>query len=153
MALIESKQSQSHTITKGINIMSTQVNSAYAYRQFIASIATSILDEAIEIEGLDIDAVQDTLYEMAADAAGETEVAIYTHHHLDVIKFSEYASEFISEFGNESAGDILINGGLEGLHTAIAVYCIEADMREWLSINAEDIIDARIAELLQGEEE
>lgn len=131
--------------------MSTQINTAYAYYQFIQTTAESILEETIERVGLDFDDVQDALYDVVSEMAGNTDVAIYYHHHLDVIKHSRYADEFTSEFGIECAGQILKDNGLDGLHASIAVYCIEQDIREWLNDNAEEVIEARAVEL--GEEE
>lgn len=131
--------------------MSTQINTSCAYYQFIQTTAESILEETIKRVGLDFDDVQDTLCDVVSESAGDTEVAIYSHYHLDVIQHSGYANEFVDEFGSESAGQILADRGLSGLHAAIAVYCIEADIQEWLRDNAEEIIETRIVEL--GEEE
>lgn len=145
MALIETR---TPLITNyRIYIMSTKINSAFAYRAFIKSTAESILEDIIDQEGLDVDAVTDALYDAVSEQAGNTEIAIYTHHHLNVLAHSKYAEEFCNEFGNKYAGQILADRDLSGLQEAIAVFCIEADIREWLSSNAEDIIEARIVEL------
>lgn len=155
MALIEARSSHHLTQTIGTNIMSSTTNltTAYDYRQFIKSTAESILEDVIAQEGLDVHAVDATMYEAVTEVAQSTEVAIYNRHHLNVIQHSEYADEFCNEFGNEYAGDVLAKCGLDGLHAGIALYCIEADIWAWLRENAEDIIETRIAELGAGEEE
>lgn len=118
-----------------------------AYFNNCAALGRAVLEELIDQHGLDVDACQDAAYEHVSESVDSSAMAIYMQHHLPILQFSTHADYFVDEFGSESAGDVLKEEGLDGLHAAVAVYCIQADVMAWLSENLEDTIEQRIEEL------
>lgn len=58
---------------------------------------------------------------------------IYNAYNLDVIQHSDNEDYYIDEFGAEDAGVTLKNGGLSGLHTAVAFWALYADVQNMIS--------------------
>lgn len=121
-----------------------------AYFNNCAALGLSVLDSLISEHGLDVDACQDAAHQLVTETVGNNNMSIYYHYHLPILQFSTHGDYFVDEFGADCAGDILKDRGLDGLHGAIATYCIEADVMDWLSDNLEDTIEERI-EALGGE--
>ena len=66
---------------------------------------------------------------------------IYYSYNLDVIKFSDNADYMMDNLGTESAGQILAEGGIDSLHTAIAFWAMYADVQEKLEEAFDDYIE------------
>jgi len=58
---------------------------------------------------------------------------IYYAYNLDVIKYSDNEDYMEQNFGNEYAGEIMAEKGLDGLHTVIAFWCMYADVQEHIN--------------------
>lgn len=67
---------------------------------------------------------------------------IYNAYNLDVIQHSDNEDYYIDEFGSESAGEELKNGGLSRLHTAVAYWALYADVQGMISDELDAIEDA-----------
>lgn len=113
-----------------------------SYFAFIENTARNYLAECVERVGCDLDDVLEEVSEGLHELVGSLEIAIYSHHHLPIIQYSTYADEFVDEFGAEHAGDILSEKGLDGLHAAIAEYCIWGDLNDWIRDEAEDYVES-----------
>lgn len=111
----------------------TDLNSQYDYYQQINAIARELVSEAMEQSENDREQaeelINDTLLHETIDGH---EWVIYYAYNLDVIKYSDNEDYMEQNFGNEEAGTILAEKGLNGLHTAIAFWCMYADVQERL---------------------
>jgi hypothetical protein len=123
------------------NVTATQSS----YFAFIENTARNYLAECVERVGCDLDDVLEEAAEGLHELAGSLEIAIYYHHHLPIIQYSTYSDEFVCEFGAECAGDILKDKGLNGLHAAIAEYCIWGDLNDRINDEVEDYIESVLA--------
>ena len=131
--------------------MSNVTANKVSYFAFIENNARNYLAECVERVGCDLDDVLEEAAEGLHELAGSLEIAIYNHHHLPILQYSMYADEFADEFGAECAGDILKDKGLNGLHAAVAEYCIWGDLNDWINDEAEDYVES-ILEAQDSEE-
>lgn len=126
----------------------SNINSSQYWSE-VQSIANSIATEAMQ----SCDNVRDDAEELINDSLlNETidghEWIIYNSYNLDVIQYSDNEDYYIDEFGTESAGEELKNGGLSGLHTAVAFWALYADVQNLIS----DELDT-LEEAVEEEEE
>ena len=120
----------------------TDLNTQYDYNKEVNSIAEDLVNDAMftakdENEDMEFD----ELKEIAEELINDTELhqtidshqwIIYTAYALPVIQYSPNDDYLIDNFGNEEASFILANSGLNALHTAIAFWCMYADVQEQL---------------------
>lgn len=71
---------------------------------------------------------------------------IYYAYNLDVINYSDNADYMTDNFGNDMAGDILKEQGLNSLHTAMAFWCMYADVADELAEHGRDYFDEYLAQ-------
>lgn len=114
----------------------TEINS------IAASIATECMDEC--------DNDRDKAEELINDSRLHEEIdshqwVIYYSYNLDVIQHSDNSDYMTDKFGNDYAGQILADKGLNDLHTAIAFWCMHADVQDKLS-DALDTIEESLPE-------
>ena len=127
------------------------LNTQYDYNTEINSIAEDLVNDAMftakdENEDMEFD----ELKEIAEELINDTELhqtidshqwIIYTAYALPVIQYSPNDDYLIDNFGNEEAGFILANSGLNALHTATAFWCMYADVQEQLEQAFDDYED------------
>jgi hypothetical protein len=58
------------------------------------------------------------------------EFVIYTAYHLPIINYSDNPDYMVDNFGDECLSTSLREGGLSGLHTALAFWALYADVSE-----------------------
>lgn len=111
----------------------TDLNTEYDYTQQIRAIAAELVSEAMDQSDNDKDQaeelINDTLLHETIDGH---EWVIYYAYNLDVIKYSDNEDYMEQNFGNEYAGEIMADKGLDGLHTVIAFWCMYADVQDEL---------------------
>lgn len=108
-------------------------------------IATEAIDQAMgpadgapftdEVREAAEEIINDTLLHETTDSH---QWVIYYSYNLDVIKHSGNEDYMVDNFGSEHAGDIMKNQGLDSLHSAIAFWCMYADVQD----NIESALDA-----------
>ena len=112
----------------------------------INNIAESIVDDAMQQFDNDRseaeEFINDTLLHEVIDGH---QWVIYQSYNLDIIGHSSNEEYMIDNFGGESLEASLKDGGLNGLHTAIAFWAMYADVQE--------LIDTKIDEKLESLEE
>jgi len=113
----------------------TDLNTEYEYHQEILAIAENLVTEAMTngngIREESEEAINDYMLHEYIDGH---QWVIYYAYNLDVIKYSDNDGYMEDNFGTEEAGAILADRGLSGLHTAIAFWCMYADVQEQLEI-------------------
>lgn len=132
------------------------------YNQEVQSLAKAIVQDvldSLDIEGLQPEQVQDlfdeNLYDTTHEAIDSHEYIIYTAYHLPILQYSDNANYMVEELGNEIAGEVFHDKGLDGLHQALAYWAMLADTQEAIH-ELQDDIEEKIQELAeqleQGEE-
>ena len=109
----------------------------------VEALANSIATEAMQScdndrEGAE-EMINDSLLHETIDGH---EWIINNAYNLDVIQHSDNTDYYIDEFGSESAGEELKNGGLSGLHTAIAFWALYADVQNMISEELDTLEEA-----------
>lgn len=113
--------------------------SSIEYRNEISSIAENLATEAMADNDNDRQAAEDDINDSRLhETIDGHKWVIYNAYNADVMRHSENNDYFIDNFGNEEAGNILKDRGLDGLHNVIAFYCMYADVQDKLS----DALDA-----------
>lgn len=112
-----------------------KIETSWDYNQVVLSMVDSViyrLNEAIDCkqvedkEGLE-ELLNDSILHETIDGS---EYIIYNCYHLPIIQFSDNEDYYIDNFGSESLEHSLKEGGLSGLHCAIAFYALYADVSE-----------------------
>jgi hypothetical protein len=57
---------------------------------------------------------------------------IYNYYNLQVIRYSDNEDYMADNFGSDALAETLKESGLDGLHTAIAFWCLYADVQDML---------------------
>jgi len=103
------------------------------YWEEVEGIAANLVCEALQsCEGDKVDAealIQDSLLHESIDGH---EWVIYTAYHLDIIQISPNDEYLVCNFGNDYAGELLAESGLNHLHMAIAFWALYADVQDKL---------------------
>lgn len=115
---------------------------SFDYYQVVASLADSViyvLNEAIDCEQVNdkddlLDLLNDSVLHETIDGS---EWAIYNCHHLTIIQNSSNDEYMSDNLGAESLASAL-EGGLSSLHSAIAFWCLYADVMEIVNDILED---------------
>tara|TARA_R110000803_G_scaffold183400_1_gene245743 strand:- start:183 stop:554 length:372 start_codon:yes stop_codon:yes gene_type:complete len=112
----------------------------------INNIAESIVDDAMEQKDNDRSEAEEFINDsLLHEVVDGHQWIIYYAYNLDVIGHSNNDEYMIDNFGGESLEASLKDGGLNGLHTAIAFWAMYADVQE--------LIDTKIDEKLESLEE
>ena len=128
--------------------MSTEINNANAYRAIVADYAEMIATEAMEQAENDRSQAEELIYDtLLHETVDGSEYVIYYRHHLPIIQYSDNEAYMIENFGEESAGDALREGGVERLHMAIAFWALYADISDRLP----EVLDAMEEEATEEE--
>ena len=106
------------------------------YFQEVEAIAQAIIEEIVSmLESADAEEIREfsndngTAYEWV----DSHEYSIYNWRHLPILGFSDNAEAYIEELGAESAGEVLKQNGLSGLHAALASFAFLRDVEEKMS--------------------
>ena len=104
------------------------------YRAELKYLAASLLDENKEEASERGDSVLEFIMDNGLDheTVDGHQWMIYYSYSLDIIKHSSNEDYMVDNLGDESLGHALKNGGLNGLHQAIAFYAMLADLNEAL---------------------
>ena len=125
--------------------MANQITSAQYYNE-VNSLAEIIAEEAMQQSDNDRsdaeELINDSLLHEAIDGH---QWIIYYAYNLDVYQHSDNSNYLIDNLGNEYAGTILQEKGLDGLHCALAFWALYADVQEKIS-DALDEIEKSIEE-------
>ena len=113
---------------------------SYEYWNEVESLAKSIIADAMAENDNDKDAAMDDINDSRLHATIDGhQWVIYTAYNLDVYQHSENSDYFIDNFGNDEAGAILKDRGLDGLHAVIAFYALYADVQDKINELADEI--------------
>ena len=111
----------------------------------VQSIANSLATEAMQSCENDRDDAEELINDsLLHEAIDQHEWIIYNCYNLDVIQYSDNEDYLIDNFGLESAGESLKNGGLDGLHTAVAFWALYADVQEKISDELDTLEEAAV---------
>ncbi len=112
------------------------------YNKEIESIAYTLIEEAMEYSrennsDYDFEDHKECALEYINESSLHQTVdshqwIIYTAYALDVIQYSRNDEYMMDNFKAEALESALKDGGLNGLHTAIAFWCMYADIQESL---------------------
>ena len=118
--------------------MSNQIT-CYSYWKEVLLATKSLAREAMEQTDGDREVAEDLINDsMLHEYVDGHQWIIYNGYNLDVIKFSDNADYYVDNFGVDCAGEELKTNGLSGLHTAIAFWCMYADIRDRISDALDD---------------
>lgn len=114
------------------------IENEYDYRQVVLNLVYSVvsgINEALESGDCEFeyDSIEDFVNdELLHSVVDGSEFAIYNHYHMPIIMQSSNDEYYIDNFGTESAGEVLKQSGLSGLHSSIAFFAMYADVKEEL---------------------
>ena len=103
------------------------------YNKEVQSIAQCIVnDNKADYEDSEAleEAINDTLLHEAIDSHMWI---IYYYYNLDVYQHSDNRDYYMDNLGGDCMVESLKQGGLQGLHQALAFWCLYADVQEALS--------------------
>lgn len=113
----------------------TDLNTEFEYNKEIRDLAECIVeaayneyDEVTDRETAE-ERINDTLLHETIDGH---QWVIYYAYNLDVIKYSPNDDYMVDNFGGEALEAAIKEGGMNGLHTAVAFWCMYADVQEEL---------------------
>jgi len=111
------------------------LTTGYEYNQEIIGIAKDLVIEAMEQSNNDREEAEELINDsLLHETIDSHRWVIYYAYNLDVIKYSDNDDYMEDSFGTEEAGVILADKGLSGLHSAIAFWCMYADVQDQLEI-------------------
>ena len=111
----------------------------YSYWKEVLLATKSLAREAMEQTDGDREAAEDLINDsMLHEYVNDHQWIIFNGYNLNVIKFSDNADYYVDNFGADCAGEELKTNGLSGLHTAIAFWCMYADIRDRISDALDD---------------
>ena len=132
--------------------MANQITSAQYYNE-VNSLAEIIAEEAMQQSDNDRsdaeELINDSLLHEAIDGH---QWIIYYAYNLDVYQHSDNSNYLIDNLGNEYAGTILQEKGLDGLHQALAFWALYADVQEKISDALDEIEDNIEEETEEGQD-
>jgi hypothetical protein len=110
-----------------------QISSSQYWNQIQAA-AESLALDAMQENDFDKEAASDAIFDnLLHEYVDGHQWIIYNAYNLDVIQHSDNADYYVDNFGCEAAGEELKNNGLSGLHTAVAFWCMYADIADKIS--------------------
>lgn len=104
------------------------------YEQEIKDLAINLIEE----NQASADELEQSVYEFIRDNGYDHELVdghqwiIYTGYHQSILAYSDNTDCMIEEFGNEHAGDVLRDKGLDGLTLTMSFYAMLADLNKEL---------------------
>ena len=117
----------------------------YEYFEEVHAVATDIIDRAVEqlkdqCDTVTADTVNELLWDnnYLMEAIDGHEYAIYYHHHLPILQFSDNA-EYGIDNGFTDVAEAVSNGGLQSLHANLAFWAFYADVEQAI----QDLISQR----------
>lgn len=130
--------------------MSNQITSAQYWNE-VDSLAKTIAEEAMQQSDNDRSDAEELINDsILHETIDGHQWIIYYAYNLDVYHHSDNSNYLIDNFGNEEAGTILQEKGLDGLHQALAFLALYADVQEKIS-DALDEIEDNIGEETEEE--
>ena len=111
------------------------------YWQEIRDLARQIAAEAMEQCDNDRDCAEEKAQELAHEIIDGHEWVIYTANNLQVLQHSNNSDYFVDNFGEEAAGLILSERGIDGLHNVLAYGAMLGDVSENLESAFDEIED------------
>jgi hypothetical protein len=105
------------------------------YNQVVLCVVDSVIERlnyAIDNEEVeDKDEIEELLNDSVLhEVIDGCEFVIYTAYHLPIIRYSDNPNYMVDNFGDECLSISLQEGGLSGLHTALAFWALYADVSE-----------------------
>ena len=120
--------------------MSNITNSQYWIE--VSSMAEIIAEEAMQQSDNNREEAEDLINDsLLHETIDGHQWIIYYAYNLDVYQHSDNSDYLIDNFGNEEAGIILQEKGLDGLHQALAFWALYADVQEKISDALDEIED------------
>ena len=117
------------------------------YYSEVNAIAEALVSEAMAEYDNDAEQAMDNINDSRLhETIDGHQWIIYYNYNLSIIKHSSNDDYMIDNLGLDSAGEALKNGGLSGLHQAIAYWALYADVYELLQDKMDDYTDALDAE-------
>ena len=113
------------------------------YYSEVNAIAEALVSEAMADHDNDAEqAMEDINDSRLHETVDGHQWVIYYNHNLSVIEHSGNSDYMIDNIGIDSAGEALKNGGLNGLHQALAYCALYADVYELLQDKMDDFVDS-----------
>lgn len=132
--------------------MANQITSAQYYNE-VESLAKTIAEEAMEQSDNDRSAAEELINDsLLHETIDGHQWIIYYAYNMDVYQHSDNSDYLIDSFGNEEAGSVLQEKGLNGLHQALAFWALYADVQDKISDALEEIEDNIKEETEEGQE-
>ena len=111
----------------------TEIITRSEYCNEVHFIAESLVKDAMEANDNDRSAAEDQIYDyMLHETIDGHRWVIYYSYHDDVLRYSDNSNSYIDQFGNDDAGQVLKERGLNGLKTVMAYFAMEQDVRDCL---------------------
>ena len=115
----------------------------------VSELAENILADAMQDNNNDIEAAEGEIYDTRLHQTIDGhQWVLYNAYHLDIISHSDNEDYMVDNFGGDCLEHALKEGGLSGLHMAIAVWAFYADVSDKLI----DAIQAARDEAEEAEE-
>lgn len=101
------------------------------YWNEVSALAKSIAEEAMSECDNDLDDAQEMVNDrLLHETIDGHQWVIYHAYNLDVLQHSDNTEYMIDNLGNDEASEVLTQGGLSGLHTALAFWALYADVQD-----------------------
>jgi hypothetical protein len=128
----------------------TELNTEYHYRAEVKSLAENMITETFEWLDDKSDMTRDECFDAVMDDINDHVLhetidghqwVIYYAYNLDVLKYSDNPDYMTDNFGDDSAGSILSEQGLNSLHSALAFWALYADVQDNLAAHGREYFD------------
>ena len=120
----------------------TTINTSKDYFEIVDSMAHDLAAEAMqETDNNKDDALELLNDSLLHETIDGSEYVIYNHYHLPIIQYSDNCDYMADNLGDDCVAYALKNGGIQGLHQAIAYWALYADVQEVLEEKLDDIED------------
>lgn len=112
------------------------------YFKEVQAIATELVLEALNQSDNDSEQVMELINDgLLHEWIDGHKWVIYYAYNLPVLQHSNNAEYMVDNLGEDSAASTLKEGGLSGLHCALAFWAMYADIQDILSDTMDDVID------------
>ena len=109
------------------------LNTEYEYTKEIGGIAANLVCEAMQDNDNDREAAEEAINDhLLHETIDGHQWVIYYAYNMPVIQFSNNAEYMVDNFGGEAVEAAVKEGGMSGLHTAVAFWAMYADVQEQL---------------------
>lgn len=126
---------QTQTIAKKVDTMTDSISYS-DYIKEVSDSAYTVIEQAIDelkYDGEEIteEAVHDVIFDhVLHDYVDGHQWIIYCHYNIQVLQHSSNAEYAADQFGGDFLAATVRQGGLSGLHTALAYWALYADIAE-----------------------